>query len=517
MIGLASFPANMHPLITGQSVRGYIQNASRRSVTRFDEAGAVVCQLCTEVPSVANGRAKVVDLPDGRKGMEVTFTLRPGLRWGDGTALTTRDILFGAEVAHSVAPLLNVTGVAAKDESTYTVQLNAVRFDFDRLSPDPIDAAVEQSLFHAASDMEDYSNKSAFNRTPTQPGLWNGPYLLTEFKPNESVTFTPNPYWEGEKPGFKQIIMRLIPSAAALEANLLSGDIDLANGLGFDQVSDLEKHHADKFDVIRYPNPLITTYLYLQTESPLLADKRVRQAIAMGIDKQTITLRLFGGQVPVANSIVATADNNYNKGLKPWPFDPKRARAVLAEAGYTPGPDGIMTRQNGSRLSLDLIAGAGSSSAELLQQVIQSELKQIGIEVLAKTEPFRLLDGTTLQRRLFKGMVIEWSRRPPGNIPVATFGSSGIPTKENGFSGANYTGYDNRHLDDLFRTGLAELDPVRRQAIWNDIQMILMDDLPQIPIYNDASVFISPKWMAGLTPRRSLYDPTLWIEYWKPR
>ena len=517
VVGMSSFPASLHPLIGGQASRAYLLGVSRRTVTTLDADGKNLCQLCTEVPSVANGRVKVVDLPDGGRGMEATFTLRPGLKWGDGTPLTTRDILFGAEVARSTSPPINVTGVVARDERSYTVVLNAIRFDVGELSPQPLNAAIEEPIFHAAKDPQDYANKSDFSRAPGTPGLWNGPYLMTEYKPNETATFAPNPYWDGESPAFKQVTMRLIPSGAAVEANLLSGDIDIPFGLGFDQVTDLETRHADRFNVVVLPGTLVTNYLYLQTESPILGDKRVRQAIAMGIDKQTMVDRLFGGRYVVANSIVATADPNYDRDLKPWPYDPARARASLAEAGWTPGPDGVMQRADGTRLSLDLIAGAGAATAGLVQQVVQSQLKQIGIEVVAKAEPFRVLDGTTMRKRLFQGMVIEWDGKAPGALPLTRFGSAGIPRESNAFSGWNVTGYSNPRVDTLLKDGLSELDPTERQAIWNEMQEIVMDDLPQIPLYNEASTYISPTWMTGFTPRRSVNQSTLWIEYWKPR
>ena len=517
VIGMGSFPASLHPLIGGQSSREYLLGAARRRVTNLDGDGRNICQLCTEIPTVANGRVKLVDLPEGGKGMEATFTLRPDLKWGDGTPLTTRDILFGAEVARSTSPAINVTGVVARDERSYTVMLNAVRFDAGELSPQPLNAAIEAPIFHASSDPQDYANKSDYSRAPGTPGLWNGPYLMAEFKPNESVTFTPNPYWDGEKPAFKQVTMRLIPSGAAVEANLLSGDVDIPFGMGFDQTRDLEAHHADRFSVVVLPGTLVTNYLYLQTESPILGDKRVRQAISMGIDKQTMVDRLFGGRYVAANSFVATADPNYDKGLKPWPYDPARARASLAEAGWTPGPDGVMRRPDGTRLSIDLIAGAGATTAGLVQQVVQSEMKQIGIEVVTKAEPFRVLDGTTMRKRLFPGMVIEWDTKAPGALPLTRFGSAGIPREANAWSGWNVTGYSNPRVDTLLKDGLAELDPAKRQVMWNEMQEIVMDDLPQIPLYQEAFIYVSPTWMTGYTPPRSVYQPTLWIEYWKPK
>jgi peptide/nickel transport system substrate-binding protein len=517
MVGLGSFPPNMHPLIGSQRLRDYVLDVSRRTVTRFDAGGRVICQLCTEVPTVENGQAKTVDLPNGSKGMEVTFTLRPGLRWGDGTPLTTKDIVFGAEVARAFSAPANVTGVVALDDRSYTVKLNAIRYDFDRVSPQPVNAAIEEPIFRAAKNPIDYGDKSAFNRAPATPGLWNGPYLLTDFKSNESVTFTPNPYWDGEKPFFKQVTMRFIDNNAALQANLLSGDIDLAYGLSLEQILDLQKHYASRFDVTFLGGAFSTSILYFQTENPILADKRVRQAIMLGIDRQTIASRLFHDRVAVANSIIPQTDPNYDNDLKPWPYDPASARRKLAEAGYRAGPDGIMVGPDGTRLSLDLIVPSEARLSQLVEQVIQSQLRQIGIEVVEKLEPTRVVDGETMPKRNFKGMVISPWYTSPGTIPYLRFRTASIPRDTNAFSGYNYTGYSNPHLDAVFTAAMAELDPAKRQGMWNEIQATIMDDLPLIPLYNGVGVFVSPKWMTGLTPQRSTWVDTLWIEYWKPK
>ncbi len=516
-IGMSSFPSTLQPFVNTILAGNYLLAASRRLVTRFDQDGRTVCQLCTEVPTVENGRVKTVDLPNGGKGMEVTFTLRADLKWGDGTPLTSNDIVFGAEVQRFFGSPANVEGVAALDNRSYTVKLNALRYDFDRLSPQPVNAAIEAPILHASANPLDYASKSAFARAPDTPGLWDGPYLLTDFKPNQSATFTPNPYWDGEKPAFRQVVMRVLGNSAALQANLLSGDIDMANGLSIDQALDLQKRYANRFDI---SFPLIadwTTYLYFQNDSPILRDKRVRQAIMLAIDRQTIVDRLFGGKLPVAKSILAPVDPSFDKDLNPWPFDPSRARALLTEAGYKPGTDGIMVRADGTTLSLDLLVPSGNRVFELLQQVIQSELRQIGIEVVAKSEIERVMLSVTARKRLFTGMMLDSLISSPDSIPFPTFGSIGIPSEANAFTGYNFSGYSNPSLDAVMTAALSELDPAKRQVLWNEIQATVMDNLPQLPLYNSTYVLQSPDWMTGLTPRRSTYVPTLWIEYWKPR
>jgi peptide/nickel transport system substrate-binding protein len=516
VVGMSQFPASMHPFVNTLTAGNYMLAVSRRLVTRRDGDGKVICQLCTEVPSVTNGRVRKVDLPDGGKGIEVTFTLRPGLKWGDGTSLTAKDIVFGFEMGRTFRLSAAVTGVVALDDLSYVVKLNSVRYDFDRVVPSPVNAAIEEPILRAASGALDYAAKSTFTRAPGPPGLWNGPYLLTEFEPDQRVTFAPNPYWDGETPAFKQVTMRLVGNTAALQANLLSGDVDMAYGLSIAQALDLQKSYADRFD-ISFVQAFSTAFLWSQLDNPNLADKRVRQAIMLGIDRQTIVNRLFDGRLRVATSILPAIDPSYDEDIKPWPYDPARARELLAQAGYKLDPDGIMVRSDGTRLSLELLAAAGNGDFSLLQQVMQSQLKQIGVEIVPKSEVAKEIWGVTVPRRVFKGLVLGTWARCPDCLPLLEFGTANIPRETNGFAGSNYTGYSNPALDAVLTNAVAEFDPAKRQVMWNEIQATLADDLPQIPLYNGVDVRQGPTWMTGLTPIRATYSPTQWIEYWKPK
>lgn len=515
-IGLGSFPVEMNPLIGSSASRRYVLAAARRLVTRYDADGRVMCQLCTELPSIENGGVTLFDQADGTKGMDVTFTLRPGLKWGDGTPLTTRDILLGAELERFHNPRTNLVSVIALDEQRFTMKFKAPRFDIQQLAPEPINAAIEEPLLRAAGDVRNYGAASAFNRAVTTPGLWNGPYLITGFKPNESVTLVPNPYWDGEKPAFRQVTMRLVSDSAALQADLINGDVDVADGLTFDQALGLQKKHSDRLDVAFTP-AFATDWLLLRNDNPLLADKHVRQAMMLAIDRENISARLFGGSLKVASSIWPRIDPTFDADIATWPYDPVRARALLIDAGYAAGADGIMQRPDGSRLSLDFIVPAGNQTLELLQQAIQSQLKQVGIETVARTEPSSILSGSMLRKREFSGIVLSTESHSPAIIPWNQFATGGIPRESNGFRGQNYVGYSNLRLDSVLRDLYSVIDPAKRKSMLDDVQATIMDDLPKLPLYEGVNVYVSPKWLTGLTPQRSAYVETLWIEYWKPR
>ncbi len=202
VIGMGQFPPDMHPMITSTSIKDFILDSALRPMTGFNRRGEVICILCTEVPSITNGRARLVDRPDGSKGIEVTYTLKPDLFWGDGVPVTAADFAFAFQVSRSFAPPVSVDSVTAVDERTMQVTFDRVRYDYDRWPRFPLSEHIEEPIFKAAADPLDYGQKSALNRHPETPGLWMGPYRIAAFQPNESVRLVPNPGWKGAAAAF---------------------------------------------------------------------------------------------------------------------------------------------------------------------------------------------------------------------------------------------------------------------------------------------------------------------------
>ncbi|MBI3453091.1 MAG: peptide ABC transporter substrate-binding protein, partial [Rhodospirillales bacterium] len=97
-IGITQFPATFHPNIDSMLAKSYILAMTRRPLTVYDKDWKLVCLLCTELPTIENGLAKTIDLPEGKQGIAVTYTIQPGATWGDGVPVTTDDVLFTWEV-----------------------------------------------------------------------------------------------------------------------------------------------------------------------------------------------------------------------------------------------------------------------------------------------------------------------------------------------------------------------------------------------------------------------------------
>lgn len=518
-VGMSQFPPDLHPDIAHSSAKVYVDDAMLRPVVSYDMAGNVVCVLCTEVPSLANGLARVVALPGGKQGMTVTYHLRNDIYWADGVRVTAKDVVFAHKVSQTFGPTPDVTDVRAVGEDTVVVSLDTTRYDFARLISTPLPEHIEGRVFAAAKSPLDYAHRTLYATHPTDPGLWDGPYRLAQYVEGQTFVLRPNPYWKGTKPGYRELAMRLIPDTAALEANALSGDVDMissALGLTIDQVIGMQKKHPDRFDYVYVPT-LSYEHLALNLGNPLLADRRVRQALLMAIDRKTIVSRLFNGIQPVAESFLSPSQFGWHKDTKVWPYDPAAARRLLAEAGFRKGADGILVSPRGERFEVTLVSTAGNNERALIEQVLRTEFRAIGVAVDLSNEPARTLFGRTLRERHFTGMVLYSTVFTPDEVPWLNFDSVSIPTKANNWFGKNYTGYDSPAMDQAIAATRGELDPAKRYADWKAILDLYAEDLPELPLFFDTEPFIVPKTMTGVVPLRMRDFATMQIEDWRNR
>ncbi len=362
-IGVSSFPATLHPSIDPDSIKFYILGFADRPVTAWDSDRHLICLLCTTLPSLANGGAQM----EGA-GMKVTIHFKPGLTWGDGAPLGAADLAFTARVGRdpksgftNTKTWERVTAVDVPDPLTAVLHLSEPNYEFDQLG-ELLPAHLEEPVYEAAHEPGAYMQQSHYNRDPTNPGLYNGPYRIAAIDTGSQLVLERNTHWTGAPAYFDRIVIRAIGNTAALQANLLSGDVDMVPGDGvgmtLDQVLALQANYPTRFTYAYKPN-LSYSHLDLQLDNPILADVRVRRALLMGVDRQAIVDKLMGGRVPVANSFVNPQEPQYTADVPVYPYDPARARALLAEAGWTPGPDGICRNAAGQRLSLQFSAATG--------------------------------------------------------------------------------------------------------------------------------------------------------------
>ena len=521
-IGISQFPSNFNPLINSMLAKSYMLALARRPITVYGGDWKLICMLCTELPDIAKGTAVFETTAEGKPGIAVTFSLDPDAVWGDGTPITTKDVIFTWEVGrHELSGVgdaetfRRITKIDAHDDKTFTLHVNKRTCDYAGINGlDLLPAHIDRANF---SEPREYRNRSAYERDTTNPGLWFGPYKVAEVVSGAYVVFERNPRWWGRKPHFDRIVIKAIDNTAAMTASLLSGGIDYISGelgLSIDQAMAFEERAGDRF-IFTYKPGLIYEHIDVNLDTPALKDRRVRQALLHAVDREAISKILFGGHQPVAHGQTNPLDSVYNPAIPKYAFDPVKAAALLDGAGWTrDGVRDIRRDANGAPLRFVFMTTAGNKTRELIQQVLQSQWRKVGIDVRIRNQPPRVYFGETVTKRKFRGLAMYAWLSAPRNIPRSTLHSEMIPTAANGWSGQNYPGYRNPALDKVLDDVETVCEPTANQALWNQLQSIYANDLPVLPLYFRATPFIMPNWLKGVRPTGHQYTTTLWVEEW---
>ena len=252
----------------------------------------------------------------------------------------------GAEFYRSAYELI------VEDARTVTLRFDKVTFDFASLGDfQPLPAHVERARWE--QEPRTYRSRTAYDTETANPALWSGPYRITAVQPGAGVTLERNPAWQGAGAGFPPPAVRTIENTAALEAQLLAGQLDMVAGelgLPVEQAAALERRTAGRFQVVYKPG-LIYEHLDLRLDNPILADVRVRQALLLAIDRAQIVARLFEGRQTVAHGSVNPLDPMHDRRRAAMGFDPARAARAAGSRRLDPRPDGIRRNAAGERLS----------------------------------------------------------------------------------------------------------------------------------------------------------------------
>jgi peptide/nickel transport system substrate-binding protein len=522
-IGMTQFPATLNPNIDTMAAKSYVLGMALRPFTVYDADWKLVCLLCDTLPSIDNGLAVPIDLAGGKKGIDITYTIRPEAKWGDGVKVTTQDVQFTYEVGRNPQSAVSnaelyrrITSIDVKDDKTFTLHVDKLTFDYAAINDFVLlPAHIERAAF---ADPAQYRVRTRYSTEPTNPGLYNGPYRVSEVVAGSHLLLEPNPHWAGPPGHFQRITVRAIENTAALEANLLSGTIDMVAGelgLSLDEALAFEKRRGEAFQMIYKPG-LVYEHIDLNLDRPALADRRVREALILGLDREAVANSLFAGRQKVADSFVNPLDAGYSAETPRHRYDPARAATLLEAAGWQAQPGGIRRNAAGQTLSLELMTTAGNRTRELVEQVLQSQWRRIGVEIRIKNEPARVLFGQTVPHRNFDMAMYAWISAPE-SVPRSTLHSSEIPSEANGFAGQNAPGFKHAEMDRLIDALEVELDSDKRNALWAEAQRLYATELPSLPLFFRSDVFILPKWLSGVRPTGNQSPTMLWITDWAVR
>lgn len=529
-IGISQEFETLNPLVMSMSATAYLIRLTNRSLVNLDSQSRWVPQLAKEIPSFERGTAQIISI-GGKKKVSAQWEIIDKAQWGDGKPLTCEDFNLSLKIANSpqvsIADKDTYTQVEKiswdpKNPKKCTFLYQKARWDFFQMAGFyPVPKHLEEEVFRKfGSKKEGYDKESLYVKKPLTPGLYNGPYTISEVKLGDHISFSPNPYFYGQTPKIKKIIVKLIPNTGTLEANLRSGTIDLIStmGIALDQALVLEK--KVKTESLPYEVTFTPSVKYehidLNLNHPILKELKVRKALLLSINRDDLVQALFEGKQTAALHFVSPKDpwfvNDPSK-IRTYFYSRREAAKLLDEAGWTPGPDGMRIK-NGQKLSLSLMTTAGDKTRELVQVYLQEQWKQVGIEVLIKNEPARVFFAETTRKRKYEAMSLFAWMSAPERIPRANLHSQSIPQASNGWSGQNYMGWNNPEVDKKIEALEVEILPQKRMELISEIQKIYTEDVPVLPLYYRADISVIPKNLKGYRVPGHQYPETNEIELW---
>ena len=317
-------------------------------------------------------------------GKTYTFKLRPNVKFSDGSAFDAKnvvknfDTIFSKEnkSKHSWFAFTNhLKSYRAVDDLTFEIVLDtpytATLYDL---------AMIRPIRFLGDAGFPEGGDTMKGIKAPIGTGAW----VLKEHKNNEYAVFVRNEYYWGEKPAASEIIIKNIPDSETLALQFESGDIDLIYGNG---LISLDRFNSYRQDNGKYTtatsNPMSTRMLLMNTTSSILGDLNVRKALDHAVDKESIAKNIFDGIEKPADTIFAPNVPHTNVKLEKYGYDLAKAEAMLDEAGWKKGADGIREK-NGKKMVLSFPYISSKVTDKSIGEYIQGEWKKIGIQVELK-------------------------------------------------------------------------------------------------------------------------------------
>jgi peptide/nickel transport system substrate-binding protein len=411
----------------------------------------------------------------------LTFTIRQGVKWSDGTPMTAADVAYTFNLIKKY-PGLDLTGVWSV-LSSVTSTGNTVTMTFSTAGAVPYFYYIADQTPIVPEHI--WSTLSNPLTNPIANPVGTGPYLMSKCSP-QNITYTANPhYWQPGEPKVTKI------EYPAYTSNNTAND-DLANGSaqwGAQYIPSIDTFYTSKSPDYHYwfP-PTVNVSLVPNFTNPLLANVKVREAISYAINRSQVSSIGESGYEPPANQtgiVTPTFSSTLdNAALTSWGsgYDPSKATALLASAGFHPGAGGIMTNAAGQKLSFTVINIGDYSDWVASMQVIQQDLKAIGIAITPDN-----LSNTDFDSDLFFG------KYQLAYYDQQTFGPSAYYELNNWLNSANtapvgktaasnYERYSDPATDKLLNDYATTTSPSMQQSIMNQIQQVMVTQVPIIPV-----------------------------------
>ncbi len=411
----------------------------------------------------------------------IAFHLRQDVKWHDQAPLTAADVKFTYDALMSeqnVSPRRSdfeiIRDVRTPDDYTVIVTYKEPYSPCLYSWGMPI---IPKHLLGSQPNLR--KDQTGFNRMPTG----TGPFRITDWRTDQYIQLERyDRYWEG-RPHLPRITFRIIPDTTVSQLEFQTRGFDYT-GLQPYQVGRFAKD--PRYDVFRYP---VNEYSYIgwNLKRPVFHDKRVRHALAHAVDNAAIIKYIIYGNGTPCTGPYTPVTRWWNPDVQPLEYDPARARRLLAEAGWTPGPDGIL-RKDGQRFHFTFVTATGSPLAQDVAVLAKDYLRQVGIDADINMYEWTVYIEKYIDTRNFDACIMSWSLGFDQDL-YQLWHSSQIPQPRS----LNFISYANPEVDRLIEKARTEFDLTKVEQYTRRIQELIYDDQPYLFMFYRISNVAIPK------------------------
>lgn len=434
-------------------------------------------------------------------GLEYTFEIDPRATFSDGKRVTAEDVVFTLKkITDPEAPSAQFGPLfdALDRDKTRAVDADTARVVFTRARADQLLA------FNIPVLPRHFYGRGNFARDFDRKVMGAGPYVLSNIDAGNSILLQRrDDYWRA-MPWIREVEFQIVPDDAMAWNAVKAGALHETR-MNSDQWK-AEKDNPAVRDVVDIRRFYMLGYNFIpwNTRDPILADVRVRRALAMAFDRRAVINNLFYGTARVVTGPYVPDQWAYNPDVKPIEFNLDAARKLLSEAGWTDSDgDGVLDR-GGRRLEIELLLPTGNVTSASQAQVFQEALAKIGVRLRLSTVDAPVMFERVLGGK-FQSAFLGWDLDLDPDL-YALFHSSQVPP-----DGTNFVGYSNPRVDQLIEEGRTTLNRDRRREIYHELHAILAQDQPYLWLTQ-----VSTKWAVNKRVRNVEEADGLGLFLWYP-
>ncbi|MBU1002917.1 MAG: peptide-binding protein [Proteobacteria bacterium] len=469
-------PSNLIPRLASDSASSDIAGLLYVSLLRYNKDLELVPWA-----------AKRFDVLDG--GLRLAFELHPGIMWTDGVETTA------ADVEYTYKMMVDPKTPTAYAESYKLIKEFKVtgRYTFEVTYAEPYARALST---WAGEILPKHllENENLLETTFSRQPVGNGPYMLKEWKAGSHLILAANPNYFKGRPYFDEVVYRIIPDQATMFLELKAGNLDIMGVTPQQFLFQTTGPEWERYFRKYTYQAFAYTYLGWNLNHPLFQDAAVRRALAHAIDRESLVKGVLLGQGSVTGGPYKPGTYWVNDKIEPYPFDPAKAKALLAEVGWTDSDDDGVLDKDGKPFAFTILTNQGNEQRIKIATIIQSNLKGVGISVKIRTVEWAAFLKEFVDKGNFDALVMGWTTIIDPDLYNVWHSSSAVP------GGLNFVGYKNAELDGLLDRGRHLVDRVERKKLYDRAQEILHRDQPYCFLYSPMALNVVSARIQGIQP-----------------